>query len=206
MKTIPMLPSLSGGSGVAAHTLVDADLAWVVDGVTSDANRDRKATLAELKAYFQDTLPDRATALETDTASLKLAEQGRLISNWSTSASLTSSTKHYAALSMVPAGKYMVEGACSLAFLFSSASTLSGTLEAYIGTDADATAIGPVHKQFVSLVGNGNFATSFVIPATLFPSVPADTTFAMYVKLGVLTISGTDTLSMSKTLTYRRIS
>ena len=52
MKTIPMLPTLAGGSGVAAHALASTDLMWVVDSVLSDANRDRQATLAELQAYF----------------------------------------------------------------------------------------------------------------------------------------------------------
>lgn len=51
-KSTSMLPSLAGGSGVAAHTLVDADLVKVVDAVTLNADRDRKVTLAELKAFF----------------------------------------------------------------------------------------------------------------------------------------------------------
>lgn len=53
-KSIPMLPSLAGGSGVAAHALVDTDLMWVVDAETLDADRDRKATLAELGVKFRD--------------------------------------------------------------------------------------------------------------------------------------------------------
>ena len=51
-KSTSMLPSLAGGSGVAAHTLVDADLMKVVDAVTLNADRDRKVTLGELKAYL----------------------------------------------------------------------------------------------------------------------------------------------------------
>lgn len=51
-KSTSMLPTLAGGSGVAAHTLVDADLMKVVDAVTLNADRDRKVTLAELKAFF----------------------------------------------------------------------------------------------------------------------------------------------------------
>ena len=51
-KSTSMLPSLAGGSGVAAHALVDSDLMKVVDAVTLNADRDRKVTLAELKAFF----------------------------------------------------------------------------------------------------------------------------------------------------------
>jgi hypothetical protein len=51
-KSTSMLPTLAGGSGVAAHTLVDADLMKVVDAVTLNADRDRKVTLGELKAFF----------------------------------------------------------------------------------------------------------------------------------------------------------
>lgn len=51
-KSTSMLPSLAGGSGVAAHALVDADLMKVVDAVTLNADRDRKVTLAELWAYM----------------------------------------------------------------------------------------------------------------------------------------------------------
>ena len=51
-KSTSMLPSLAGGSGVAAHTLTDADLMKVVDAVTMNADRDRKMTLAELKAFL----------------------------------------------------------------------------------------------------------------------------------------------------------
>lgn len=53
-KSIPMLPSLAGGSGVAAHVLTDNDLMWVVDAETLDADRDRKMTLGELKAVTVD--------------------------------------------------------------------------------------------------------------------------------------------------------
>ena len=53
-KSLPMLPSLAGGSGVAAHALVDTDLLWLVDAATLDADRDRKVTLAELKAVTVD--------------------------------------------------------------------------------------------------------------------------------------------------------
>ena len=51
-KSLPMLPSLAGGSGVAAHALDDADLVHVVDAVTLDADRDRKVTLGELRALL----------------------------------------------------------------------------------------------------------------------------------------------------------
>lgn len=51
-KSTSMLPSLAGDSGVAAHTLTDADLMKVVDAATLNANRDRKMTLAELKSYI----------------------------------------------------------------------------------------------------------------------------------------------------------
>lgn len=51
-KSTSMLPSLAGGSGVAAHTLTDSDLMKVVDAATMNANRDRKMTLAELKSYM----------------------------------------------------------------------------------------------------------------------------------------------------------
>lgn len=52
-KSTSMLPTLAGGSGVAAHTLVDADLMKVVDAVTLNADRDRKVTLGELKGYIR---------------------------------------------------------------------------------------------------------------------------------------------------------
>lgn len=52
-KSTSMLSSLAGGSGVAAHTLVDADLMKVVDAVTLNADRDRKVTLGELRSYFR---------------------------------------------------------------------------------------------------------------------------------------------------------
>ena len=65
-KSIPMLPSLAGGSGVAAHTLTDNDLLWMVDASTLDADRDRKVTLAELKAAIVDTaLTAKVAALQT---------------------------------------------------------------------------------------------------------------------------------------------
>lgn len=65
-KSIPMLPSLAGGSGVAAHVLTDNDLLWVVDAETLDADRDRKMTLGELKAATVDTaLTGKVSALQT---------------------------------------------------------------------------------------------------------------------------------------------
>jgi len=51
-KSLPMLPSLAGGSGVAAHALTDNDLLWMVDASTLDADRDRKVTLGELRALL----------------------------------------------------------------------------------------------------------------------------------------------------------
>lgn len=51
-KSTSMLPTLAGGSGVAAHTLADADLMKVVDAETLNADRDRKVTLAELRAFL----------------------------------------------------------------------------------------------------------------------------------------------------------
>lgn len=60
-KSTSMLPSLAGGSGVASHALVGADLMKVVDAVTLNADRDRKVTLDELKAFL--VAPD-VTALD----------------------------------------------------------------------------------------------------------------------------------------------
>lgn len=57
-KSTSMLPTLAGGSGVLAHTLTDADLMKVVDATTLNADRDRKVTLGELKAYFTGTFAD----------------------------------------------------------------------------------------------------------------------------------------------------
>lgn len=53
-KSLPMLPSLAGGSGVAAHALVDTDLLWLVDAATLNADRDRKVTLGELGTKLRD--------------------------------------------------------------------------------------------------------------------------------------------------------
>lgn len=51
-KSVPMLPTLAGGSGVAAHVLTDDDLLHVVDATTLNANRDRQMSLGELKAFI----------------------------------------------------------------------------------------------------------------------------------------------------------
>lgn len=73
-KSTSMLPTLAGGSGVAAHTLVDSDLMKVVDSVTLNADRDRKVTLGELKAFFTSpaiaptTIPGTATVTWNGTA------------------------------------------------------------------------------------------------------------------------------------------
>lgn len=73
-KSTSMLPPLAGGSGVLAHTLTDADLMKVVDAVTLNANRDRKVTLAELKAAIVapsvTALDARVLVLEADKPSL----------------------------------------------------------------------------------------------------------------------------------------
>jgi len=47
-----MLPTLAGGSGVAAHALTDNDLLHVVDAETLNANRDRQMSLGELRTHF----------------------------------------------------------------------------------------------------------------------------------------------------------
>lgn len=51
-KSVPMLPTLAGGSGVAAHVLTDDDLLHVVDATTLNANRDRQMSLGELRTHF----------------------------------------------------------------------------------------------------------------------------------------------------------
>jgi len=73
LVTIPMLPTLAGGSGVAAHALTDADLLHVVDAETLNENRDRQMTLGELKSFvatdLSDALDDEITARQNaDTA------------------------------------------------------------------------------------------------------------------------------------------
>ena len=62
-KSLPMLSSLAGGSGVAAHALTDNDLVHVVDAVTLDADRDRKVALGELRTFVLGTAPSDVTAL-----------------------------------------------------------------------------------------------------------------------------------------------
>lgn len=70
-KSVPMLPTLAGGSGVAAHALTDNDLLHVVDATTLNANRDRQMTLGELKAF---TSADLSDALDAEIADREAAD------------------------------------------------------------------------------------------------------------------------------------
>lgn len=211
--TLPNLPNLAGTNvtpNVPAKTLADTDITVINQSTSLGIGADRKVTLAQLKAHIvtpvTDALDTRLDTAEPEIAALQTVDGGASLANqWASSTALTSFAKYLAASPQVPVGSYMVSAAGTVEIIGGAASTLTGILEVYIGTDASSTKVGRAHKQYVSLLGSGNLAVSFVVPQTLFVGVPANTTFAMYAKLGTLTIAASDVLWFERSITFRRI-
>jgi hypothetical protein len=211
--TLPNLPNLAGTNvtpNVPVKTLADTDITIVNQSASLGVGADRQVTLAQLKAHLvapiTDALDTRLDLLEPKVAALQVYDaESALGTQWATTTDLTAEAEYFGGSSILPAGTYIVSAACNLEIIGGGASTLIGTIDAHIATTADAAQVGSAHKQYVSLLGSGNYAISFQVPDTIFVGVPNNTTFTIRTSLGQFTRTANDLLWFERRIIMRRI-